>query len=396
MTNRTDRHSRAMLPIPDRPAPDPHDVRRQGSRHRFLADRAAVSAGGSAQRADRAARRRRVRCIVDVRWTSEHAHGRSPGGGRAAVQPVPHHRAVRADTAGDADRPEPSLGGDGFDHRNGDVGAGQQFGAAEHQGTAGDDDEAQRLLDRTVRQVPRGAGVAVVADRAVRCVAVGWRRIRDVLRVHRWREQPVGTSPVRRVHARRTAGDPRGGLSPHRRPRRSVRGLDQTAEGPRPGTAVLHLLRTRRDARPASLPGGMDREVQGPVRRRMGCAARGDLRTAEGDGRHSRRRRAPTPARRDLVVGRHARRDEAGPEPTDGGLRRVPRTHRSPRRTDHRRHRRHRRARQHVDLLHHRRQRRVRRGHDERRVQRDGQLQRHGRARDARVHAVQDRRLRVA
>jgi hypothetical protein len=34
--------------------------------------------------------------------------------------------------------------------------------------------------------VSRGAGVAVVADGAVRRVAVGWRRVRDVLRLHRW------------------------------------------------------------------------------------------------------------------------------------------------------------------------------------------------------------------
>ena len=42
----------------------------------------------------------------------------------------------------------------------------------EHQGAAGDDAEAQRLLDGAVRQVPRGAGVAVLADGPVRRVAV--------------------------------------------------------------------------------------------------------------------------------------------------------------------------------------------------------------------------------
>ena len=52
--------------------------------------------------------------------------------------------------------------------------------------------------------------------------------------------------------------------------------------------------------------------------------------------------------------------------------------------------------RRHDRLLHHRRQRRLRRGHHERRLQRDGQLQRHGRARDPRVHAQQDGRVRLA
>ena len=80
----------------------------------------------------------------------------------------------------------------------------------------------------------------------------------------------------------------------------------------------------------------------------------------------------------------------------DGGVRRVPRAHRPPRRPADRRHRGPRRPRRHDHLLHHRRQRRVGRGHAERRVQRDGQLQRHGRARDARVHAEQDGRVRLA
>ena len=61
--------------------------------------------------------------------------------------------------------------------------------------------------------------------------------------------------------------------------------------------------------------------------------------------------------------------------------------------TDHHVGRLHRRARgprgprRHARLLHHRRQRRLGRGHHERRLQRDGELQRDGRARDAGVHA---------
>jgi pyruvate, water dikinase len=40
-------------------------------------------------------------------------------------------------------------------------------------------------LDGAVRQVPRGPGVAVVADGPLRRLAVGWRWVRDVLRVYR-------------------------------------------------------------------------------------------------------------------------------------------------------------------------------------------------------------------
>ena len=100
------------------------------------------------------------------------------------------------------------------------------------------------------------------------------------------------------------------------------------------------------------------------------------------------------PARRDHRVGRHARRAQAGAGPPDGGVRRVPGAHRPPRRPADRRDRGSRGPRRHDRLLHHRRQRRLRRGHHERRLQRDGELQRDGRARDARVHAQQDGRLR--
>ena len=204
-----DRHARTMLADPRPPGAGADDLRREGPGHGVPADRAAAAAGGRAERADRPARRRRLRRVERVRRAVPHADRRAAGRGRAAVQPVPHHGAVRADPAGAADRPQPPLGRDGQHHRDRDVGAGQQLAAAEHQGAAGDDAEAERLLDGAVRQVPRGAGVAVLADGAVRRVAVGRRRVRDVLRVHRRREQPVGPGAVRRHDPGRAAGDRR-------------------------------------------------------------------------------------------------------------------------------------------------------------------------------------------
>ncbi len=70
---------------------------------------------------------------------------------------------MRSDSPSVADWSKSSFGRYGFDHRDRNVGSGQQFGAAEHEGAAADDDEVERLLDSTVRKVPRGAGVAVVA-----------------------------------------------------------------------------------------------------------------------------------------------------------------------------------------------------------------------------------------
>ena len=151
-----------------------------------------------------------------------------------------------------------------------------------------------------------------------------------------------------------------------------------------------------RGPRPAPRRQGVGRPLRRRVRRRVGRAARADLRPPEGARRHPRRRRADRPARRDPGLGRHARRAQAGAGPPDGGVRRVPRAHRPPRRPGDRRPRGPRDPRRHDHLLHHRRQRRLRRRHAERRVQRDGQLQRDGRPGDPRVHAQQDGRVRLA
>ena len=225
MTSSPDRHARTMLPIPDRPAPGltTYDAKDPDTAYPPIEPLLPPAGAPNVL----------IVLLDDVGFGASsafggpvpHADRRAAGRGRPEVQPLPHHGAVRADPAGAADRPQPPLGRDGQHHRDRDLGAGQQLAAAEHQGAAGDDAEAQRLLDRAVRQVPRGAGVAVLADGPVRRLAVGRRRVRDVLRVHRRREQPVGPGALRRHHAGRAAGDAGGGLPPHRgpgRPRRAA------------------------------------------------------------------------------------------------------------------------------------------------------------------------------
>ena len=137
-------------------------------------------------------------------------------------------------------------------------------------------------------------------------------------------------------------------------------------------------------------------KYRGQFYARLGRAARADPGPPEGAGGRARRHRADAASRRDHRLGRHARRAQAGAGAADGGVRRLPRAHRPPGRTPGRRAGGPRDPRRHDRLLHHRRQRGVGRGHDERRLQRDGQLQRHGRPRDARVHGQQDGRVRVA
>ena len=93
---------------------------------------------------------------------------------------------------------------------------------------------------------------------------------------------------------------------------------------------------------------------------------------------------------------RHAGGAEADFRPRNGSLRRVPRTHRPPRRPAGGYAPGPRDPRRHADLLHLRRQRRLGGGHPERLLQRGGGAQRHGPARNARIPHEQDRRLRRA
>ena len=78
-----------------------------------------------------------------------------------------------------------------------------------------------------------------------------------------------------------------------------------------PRQAVLHLLRAGRHARAASRAEGVDRQVQGQVRPRLGQAARDHLQAAEGAGRHRRRRRADAAPQGDPGLGRHGSRSSS-------------------------------------------------------------------------------------
>ena len=250
--------------------------------------RATAASAGRPQRPRRPARRCRLRGVERLRRAVSHAERGKAGGEWFEVQPLPHHGAVLADASGAADRPQPPFGWHGRHHRDRERIARLLLRAAEHRGAAGQDAQAEWLRDRAVRQVPRSAGVADQSGRTVRCMANRRRRLRVLLRVHRRRGAPVVPVAVRRDNPDRGQEDARRGLPLHGGHDRQGDRLDRPAEGPDARQAVLHLLRARRHARAASRPQGMGGQVQGQVRRRLGHAARGDVRAAEEARRHSR------------------------------------------------------------------------------------------------------------
>ena len=210
----------------------------------------------------------------------------------------------------------------------------------------------------------------------------------------------MGAAVVREHEPDRTAGHARGGLPPHRGPRRQDDPVHPRQPGRHPRSADVHLPGAGRHARSAPGGQGVVGEVPRPLRRGLGSTAGGDVPAPEGAGLDPRRRRTDADRSDDAAVGRRARGPARVPVPADGGLRRVPGAHRrpvrpGPRRTGGAGH-----PRQHPRVLHPLRQRRVGRGdvrHDRRaaRPERDRLL---GRAADrgARARLRRPRRDRHA
>ena len=138
-----------------------------------------------------------------------HAERRATGEERAEAHSLSHDGAVLADAPGAAHRAESPLGEHGRRLRNRDLGARLHLGAAQEQGAARHDAQAEWLLDGAVRQVPRGAGLADEPARPVRPVAHRRRRIRVLLRLHRRRDQPVVSGHLRRHDADGTGQESR-------------------------------------------------------------------------------------------------------------------------------------------------------------------------------------------
>ena len=192
--------------------------------------------------------------------------------------------------------------------------------------------------------------------------------LRQVLRVPRRRDQPVGAVPLRRHRRRRAAERPE--LPLHDRHDRQGAGLDQVPEGPDAGHSLVRLLRPGRDARAAPCPERLDCPLEGQVRSGLGQDPRRDPGAPDPDGHRARRDEAGAQAARHQGLGRALGGREAPVHPAGRGVRGVRRVHRLRDRPHARRLRGSRPGRQHAGVLHRRRQRHQRRRRDERHVQR--------------------------
>ena len=200
--------------------------------------------------------------------------------------------------------------------------------------------------------------------------------VRQVLRLHRRRDEPVGAGGLRRRDARR--GPARPELPLHDRHDQPGHRLDALPAGDDAGQAVLHVLRHRSDACAAPRPEGVHRRSTraSSIRAGTSCAKR------RWRGRSSWAWCRPgtkltAAAGRDSGVGLAVRRSEAAVRAADGNVRRLRRAHRPRGRPAGGGAPRHGRARQHALLLHRRRQRLERRRRARRHLQRDARAQRH-------------------
>ena len=142
-----------------------------------------------------------------LRRPDRDADARPPRPGRPALQQLPHHRALLADARRAQVRPQPPHREHGLHHRDGDGLPGRHRPDPERDGAGRRDAAPERLQHGGLRQVARDRRLGDERLRSVRPLADA-PGLRQVLRLHRRRDQPVGALPLRRRHPGRAAGRP--------------------------------------------------------------------------------------------------------------------------------------------------------------------------------------------
>ena len=254
-----------------------HQPRRPGIDALVAAHRG--PAEGRAERAADHHRRRRLRRLRHLRRRHPDADARPDGGRRAALHPVPLHRALLADPRRADHRAQPPFVGLRGDRRASHRLSGLRFDHRPGQRHDRQHPEGPRLRHLVVRQEPQHPHLRLFDVGPVRSVALG-HGLRLFLRLHGRRIQPVDALAVPRPHPdlpverkARLQPDHRHGRRRHQLP---ARGRRRDA-----GEALLPLLRAGRHPRAAPSDRGMDQEVRGQVRHGLERHARRDLRQPE-------------------------------------------------------------------------------------------------------------------
>jgi hypothetical protein len=152
-------------------------------------------AGGARPTCDHPDRRPRLRRHQHLRRPDRHAHARPPRQGRPALQQLPHHRALLAHARRAEVRAQPPHLQHGLHHRDGDRLPRRHRRDPQRRGPAGRDAAPQRLQHRRLRQVARDRRLGGQRLRPLRPLADA-PGLRQVLRLHRRRDQPVGALPL--------------------------------------------------------------------------------------------------------------------------------------------------------------------------------------------------------
>ena len=284
---------------------------------------------GCAQCAHGRPRRHRVRASRVLRESHRHAGVRRARGGWTPLQQHAHHCAVLAEPCLHRHRAQPPQQRHGLHHRVRDRLPGLQRHHALRERHAVRDAAAARLQHVHGGQVAPHAEQPGDGGGPLRPLAAG-AGLPALLRLPGWRHEPVVSGARLRQPPGRAAADARGGLPPHRGPRRQV---DRVHHGPapdRPRQALLPAPLLRGDARAAPRAQGVGRPIRRPVRPGLGCLPRGGLRAPEGAGHHRGRRRAVAPRPGRARVGVPVARGAPALRPDDGGLRGLPQPHRPP------------------------------------------------------------------
>ena len=276
-----------------------------------------------AERALHRAGRHRLRPDGLLRQPDQDAEHRCAGGQRPALQQHAHHGALLADALVHPDRAQPSLERDVLHHRGLDRLPGRQRQHPVRERHAVGDAAAERLQHLRARQVASDARRSDLGGGSVRPLAAR-PRLRALLRLPRRRHSSVLSGAGVRQPRRRAREDAGRGLPPDRGSDRQGDPVHRRRQAGRAEQALLHVLLPGRRPRAAPRPEGMGRQVQGPVRRRLGRVSGEDVQAPEGAGHHPEGRRALAPRSRRAGLEHALGRREEALRPHDGGVRRLP------------------------------------------------------------------------